>query len=40
MKCVAVPEPELKNHKFIQTADIILNSLEEFDESVLVDLKK
>jgi len=38
MKCVAVPEPAVKNHRFIQTADLILDSLEDFDEAVLTDI--
>ncbi len=32
MKCVAVPDEGHKNHKLIQTADLIIDSLEEFDE--------
>jgi HAD superfamily hydrolase (TIGR01509 family) len=35
MHCVAVPDPDVKNNKFIQTADIILDSLEEFDAAML-----
>jgi sugar-phosphatase len=35
MHCIAVPEPALKDHKFIQTADLVLNSLEDFDENFL-----
>lgn len=35
MKCVAVPEPEVKNNPFIRTADIILDSLEEFEPGML-----
>jgi HAD superfamily hydrolase (TIGR01509 family) len=35
MHCVAVPEPELKDHKFIQTADLVLGSLEDFDGAQL-----
>jgi len=38
MMCIAVPEPEIKNHAFVQTADIILDSLEELNESVLKEL--
>ncbi|HEX4774806.1 MAG TPA: hexitol phosphatase HxpB [Candidatus Saccharimonadales bacterium] len=34
MHCVAVPEPEVKNNKFIQIADIILDSLEEFNKQM------
>lgn len=40
MKCIAVPEPEVKDHPFIQTADIIIDSLEEFDEATLTSLGK
>ncbi len=35
MKCVAVPEPGVKDHPFIRTADVIIGSLEEFDEAML-----
>jgi mannitol-1-/sugar-/sorbitol-6-/2-deoxyglucose-6-phosphatase len=35
MKCIAVPERELRNHPYIQTADLILNSLEEFNAEML-----
>ena len=35
MKCIAVPEPDVKDNKFIQTADHILDSLEEFSENLL-----
>lgn len=38
MKCIAVPDPDVKNNPFVQTADIILNSLEEFDEPMLAQL--
>jgi len=38
MRCVAVPEPELKGHRFIRTADVILGSLEEFNEKMLARL--
>lgn len=30
MTCVAVPEPELRDNKFVQTADLILDSLADF----------
>lgn len=40
MKCVAVPEPPLRQHPFIQTADVILKSLAEFDNALLKDLAK
>ncbi len=35
MKCIAVPIPSVKDHPFIQTADIVLNSLEEFNVALL-----
>lgn len=35
MMCIAVPEPETKEHSFIQTADVILDSLEDLDATVL-----
>ncbi len=35
MICVAVPEAATKNHSFTQTADVVLDSLEEFDEQLL-----
>lgn len=35
MHCVAVPEPEVKGHKFIQAADVVLDSLDDFDPMVL-----
>jgi mannitol-1-/sugar-/sorbitol-6-/2-deoxyglucose-6-phosphatase len=35
MHCVAVPTPDLKQNKFIQTADLVLDSLEEFSEESL-----
>lgn len=38
MKCVAVPEDGVKDHKFIQTADRVLDSLEEFNAKMLDDL--
>lgn len=38
MKCVAVPEPDTKEHPFIQTADLILDSLEAFTEKTLKQL--
>ncbi|HZL07821.1 MAG TPA: hexitol phosphatase HxpB [Candidatus Dormibacteraeota bacterium] len=40
MKCVAVPIPLEKNHPFIKTADIVLDSLKEFDEAALVGLQQ
>lgn len=40
MQCVAVPEPEHRDDKFIRTADAILDSLEEFDEELLGRLGK
>lgn len=38
MKCVAVPEAEYKDNSFIKTADLILGSLEDFDEKSLKSL--
>jgi HAD superfamily hydrolase (TIGR01509 family) len=38
MKCVAVPEPGVKDHPFIRTADVIIGSLEEFDAAMLASL--
>jgi sugar-phosphatase len=39
MRCIAIPTtPESKNHPFIQTADIIIDSLEDFDEAMLASL--
>jgi mannitol-1-/sugar-/sorbitol-6-/2-deoxyglucose-6-phosphatase len=35
MKCIAVPEPELRDHPYIKTADLILGSLEEFKPEML-----
>jgi sugar-phosphatase len=35
MKCAAVPAEKFKNDKFIQTADVILESLEDFDAPLL-----
>ena len=35
MKCVAVPEPEVRDNPFIKTADVILDSLEDFDAAML-----
>jgi HAD superfamily hydrolase (TIGR01509 family) len=40
MKCIAVPEPSAKDNPFVQTADIIIGSLEEFDEAMLAKLAK
>ncbi len=39
MQCVAVPEPDVKNHPFIQTADLTLTSLKEFNKTTLVRLE-
>jgi mannitol-1-/sugar-/sorbitol-6-/2-deoxyglucose-6-phosphatase len=36
MHCVAVPEPALKDNKFVRTADVILDSLEDFDVRTLL----
>jgi sugar-phosphatase len=38
MKCVAVPHPADKDNPFIRTADIIIDSLEEFNAKTLRDL--
>lgn len=38
MKCVAVPESQVKAHPFIQTADLVIDSLEQFDEHQLAEL--
>jgi HAD superfamily hydrolase (TIGR01509 family) len=35
MRCVAVPEPGVKDNPFIRTADIIIDSLEEFNAAML-----
>lgn len=35
MQCVAVPEPALKTNPSIQIADVVLDSLEEFDKAML-----
>jgi HAD superfamily hydrolase (TIGR01509 family) len=37
MYCIAVPEPETKHHPFIQTADLIIDSLEEFNGAMLAE---
>ncbi|HUY84968.1 MAG TPA: hexitol phosphatase HxpB [Candidatus Dormibacteraeota bacterium] len=38
MVCVAVPEPSAKDNPFVQTADVILDSLEQFDTEILKNL--
>jgi sugar-phosphatase len=38
MVCVAVPEPTSRGNKFINTADLILDSLEKFDAATLKQL--
>lgn len=38
MKCVAVPDPENKNHSYIQIADAVIDSLEAFDEKLFKSL--
>jgi HAD superfamily hydrolase (TIGR01509 family) len=38
MKCIAVPEPRLRDDPFVRTADVVLGSLEEFDEAMLASL--
>ena len=39
MNCIAVPDPETKNHPFIQIADLIIDSLEEFNEKMLAEIQ-
>jgi sugar-phosphatase len=38
MKCVAVPEAEFSTHPYVNTADIQLKSLTEFNESIFNEL--
>lgn len=38
MKCIAIPEKENRDNSFIQIADVILNSLEEFDDALLASI--
>ncbi len=38
MQCIAVPHANARDHSFVQTADITLNSLKEFDAEVLTSL--
>jgi HAD superfamily hydrolase (TIGR01509 family) len=38
MHCIAVPEADVKDHKFIQAADRVLDSLEEFSQTMLESL--
>jgi len=40
MKCVAVPIASEKDHAFIQVADVVIDSLEEFNKSMLERLEK
>lgn len=35
MHCIVVPEPEVKDHPYIQIADEVLDSLEDFNPAVL-----
>ena len=35
MKCIAVPETANRDNKFVQTADLILNTLDEFNKKIL-----
>jgi len=37
MYCIAVPDPETKNHPYIQIADRVIDSLEEFDKTMLTE---
>jgi HAD superfamily hydrolase (TIGR01509 family) len=39
MYCIAIPDPETKNHPYIQIADLVIDSLEEFDEAMLADAR-
>ena len=39
MKCIAVPAPENKTHAYIQIADKVIGSLEDFDESLFESLR-
>lgn len=39
MQCVAVPSASVKDHPFIQTANIVIDSLEQFDQTVLDKIK-
>jgi beta-phosphoglucomutase-like phosphatase (HAD superfamily) len=36
MHCIAVPDLDTKNHPFTQIADIVIDSLKEFDREMLV----
>lgn len=38
MQCVAVPDTDHKANKFIQTADVVINSLQEFNEIIFESL--
>ena len=38
MVCVAVPEDSTRDHSFVRTADMMIGSLEEFDERMLTRL--
>jgi sugar-phosphatase len=40
MRCVAVPDPAVRDHPFVRTADIVLESLADFDETMLRELGK
>lgn len=35
MVCIAVPAPELSGHAYVKTADVVLDSLEDFSEDLL-----
>jgi len=38
MKCVAVPDKENKSNNYIQIADVVINSLNDFDEKIFKSL--
>ncbi|MEK7600230.1 MAG: hexitol phosphatase HxpB [Patescibacteria group bacterium] len=38
MKCVAVPESSVREHPYILTADVVIDSLEEFTSEMLAEL--
>ena len=40
MICIAVPEKELVDHPYVQTADLVLSSLTEFDSTTFEELNK
>lgn len=40
MHCITVPHPDTKSHPFIQAADAVIDSLEQFDDALLRKLAK